>query len=72
MVSKYRQRSGRRIDHELQRGIVVGLKVRGLESQPPSDGSAISLAFEQDRANEAVAHAAANSGPFKMTVLRPS
>jgi hypothetical protein len=30
------------------------------------------LAFEQDRANETVAHAAANSGPFKMTVLRPS
>jgi NADPH:quinone reductase-like Zn-dependent oxidoreductase len=27
--------------------------------------------FELDRANEAVAHAAANSGPFKMTVIRP-
>jgi NADPH:quinone reductase-like Zn-dependent oxidoreductase len=28
--------------------------------------------FDLDHANEAVAHAAANSGPFKMTVLRPS
>jgi alcohol dehydrogenase len=27
--------------------------------------------FDLDHANEAVAHAAANSGPFKMTVLRP-
>lgn len=27
--------------------------------------------FDLDCANEAVAHAAANSGPFKMTVLRP-
>ena len=28
--------------------------------------------FDLDHASEAVAHAAANSGPFKMTVLRPS
>jgi threonine dehydrogenase-like Zn-dependent dehydrogenase len=28
--------------------------------------------FDLDHANEAVAHAAANSGPFKMTVRRPS
>ncbi|MCK1636858.1 zinc-binding dehydrogenase [Bradyrhizobium sp. 157] len=28
-------------------------------------------AFDLDRANEAVAHAAAHSGPFKMTVIRP-
>jgi alcohol dehydrogenase len=27
--------------------------------------------FGLDQANEAVAHAAANSGPFKLTVLRP-
>jgi alcohol dehydrogenase len=27
--------------------------------------------FDLDHANEAVAHAAANSGPFKMTVIRP-
>jgi alcohol dehydrogenase len=28
--------------------------------------------FDLDHANEAVAHAAADGGPFKMTVLRPS
>ena len=28
--------------------------------------------FELDRATEPVAHAATNSGPFRMTVLRPS
>jgi NADPH:quinone reductase-like Zn-dependent oxidoreductase len=28
--------------------------------------------FDLDHANEAVAHAAANGGPFKMTVLRPA
>ncbi len=28
-------------------------------------------AFDLDHANEAVAHAAANAGPFKMTVIRP-
>jgi alcohol dehydrogenase len=28
-------------------------------------------AFDLDHANEAVAHAAANSGPFRMTVIRP-
>ena len=28
-------------------------------------------AFDLDNANEAVAHAAANGGPFKMTVIRP-
>lgn len=28
-------------------------------------------AFGLDRANEAVAHAAANSGPFRMTIIRP-
>jgi len=28
-------------------------------------------AFGLDRANEAVAHAAANAGPFKMTVIEP-
>jgi threonine dehydrogenase-like Zn-dependent dehydrogenase len=27
--------------------------------------------FDLDHANEAVAHAAANSGPFKMTAIRP-
>jgi len=27
--------------------------------------------FDLDRANEAVAHAAASGGPFKLTVLRP-
>jgi alcohol dehydrogenase len=27
--------------------------------------------FPLDAANEAVAHAAANGGPFRMTVLRP-
>jgi alcohol dehydrogenase len=27
--------------------------------------------FDLDHANEAVAHAAANSGPFRMTVIRP-
>ena len=27
--------------------------------------------FDLDHANEAVAHAASNSGPFKMTVIRP-
>ena len=27
--------------------------------------------FDLDNANEAVVHAAANSGPFKMTVIRP-
>ena len=29
------------------------------------------MAFGLDRANEAVAHAAANAGPFKMTVIEP-
>jgi alcohol dehydrogenase len=28
-------------------------------------------AFGLDRTNEAVAHAAANSGPFRMTVIQP-
>lgn len=28
-------------------------------------------AFDLDHANEAVAHAAANGGPFKLTVIRP-
>lgn len=28
-------------------------------------------AFDLDHANEAVEHAAANGGPFKMTVIRP-
>ncbi|HBY29825.1 MAG TPA: alcohol dehydrogenase, partial [Bradyrhizobium sp.] len=28
--------------------------------------------FDLDHANDAVAHAATNSGPFKMTVLRPN
>ncbi len=28
-------------------------------------------AFDLDHANEAVAHAAANAGPFKMTVIKP-
>jgi len=28
-------------------------------------------AFDLDHANDAVAHAAANGGPFKMTVIRP-
>jgi alcohol dehydrogenase len=28
-------------------------------------------AFALDEANEAVAHAAANEGPFRMTVIRP-
>jgi len=28
-------------------------------------------AFDLDHANEAIAHAAANGGPFKMTVIRP-
>jgi hypothetical protein len=28
--------------------------------------------FRLDRANDAVTHAAANAGPFKMTVLRPT
>jgi alcohol dehydrogenase len=28
--------------------------------------------FDLDHANDAVAHAAANNGPFKMTILRPS
>jgi alcohol dehydrogenase len=28
-------------------------------------------AFDLDHASEAVAHAAANSGPFKMTVIQP-
>ena len=28
-------------------------------------------AFDLDHANESVAHAAANRGPFKMTVIRP-
>ena len=28
-------------------------------------------AFALDRANEAVAHAAAHGGPFKMTVIEP-
>jgi len=28
-------------------------------------------AFGLDRANEAVAHAAAHSGPFRMTVIQP-
>ena len=27
--------------------------------------------FDLDHANDAVAHAASNSGPFKMTVIRP-
>jgi alcohol dehydrogenase len=27
--------------------------------------------FDLDDANEAVAHAAANGGPFKLTVIRP-
>ena len=27
--------------------------------------------FDLDRANEAVAHAAAKSGPFSMTVIQP-
>jgi NADPH:quinone reductase-like Zn-dependent oxidoreductase len=29
------------------------------------------VSFDLDHANEAVAHAAANSGPFKLTVIRP-
>jgi alcohol dehydrogenase len=28
-------------------------------------------AFALDRANEAIAHAAAHAGPFKMTVIQP-
>jgi threonine dehydrogenase-like Zn-dependent dehydrogenase len=28
-------------------------------------------AFDLDRANEAIEHAAANGGPFKLTVIRP-
>jgi alcohol dehydrogenase len=28
--------------------------------------------FRMDHANDAVKHAAANAGPFKMTVLRPA
>jgi alcohol dehydrogenase len=27
--------------------------------------------FDLDHANDAVTHAAANGGPFKMTVIRP-
>jgi hypothetical protein len=30
-----------------------------------------STTFDLDHANEAVAHAAANGGPFKMTVIAP-
>jgi alcohol dehydrogenase len=29
------------------------------------------VSFDLDHANEAVAHAAANSGPFKLTVIKP-
>lgn len=29
------------------------------------------VTFDLDHANDAVAHAAANAGPFKMTVIRP-
>jgi threonine dehydrogenase-like Zn-dependent dehydrogenase len=29
------------------------------------------VTFDLDHANEAVAHAAANGGPFKMTVIKP-
>ena len=29
------------------------------------------VSFDLDHANEAVAHAAANGGPFKMTVIKP-
>jgi len=29
------------------------------------------IAFDLDHANEAVAYAAADAGPFKMTVIRP-
>jgi NADPH:quinone reductase-like Zn-dependent oxidoreductase len=46
---------------------LVGLIRAGLLSL---DGFDIT-AFALDDANEAVAHAAANSGPFKMTVIRP-
>ncbi len=46
---------------------VAGLIRAGLLSL---DGYEI-VAFGLDDANKAVAHAAANSGPFKLTVLRP-
>jgi alcohol dehydrogenase len=29
------------------------------------------VTFDLDHANDAVAHAAANAGPFRMTVIRP-
>lgn len=31
----------------------------------------VAATFDLDQVNDAVAHAAANGGPFKMTVLRP-
>jgi alcohol dehydrogenase len=51
---------------EATRGL-VGLIRSGLLPLDPFEP----VSFDLDHANEAVAHAAANSGPFKMTVIRP-
>jgi alcohol dehydrogenase len=46
---------------------LVGLIRAGLIDLDQFDA----VTFDLDQANEAVAHAAANSGPFKMTVIKP-
>jgi hypothetical protein len=46
---------------------LVGLIRSGLLSLDQLEATC----FDLDHANDAVAHAAANSGPFKMTVIRP-
>jgi alcohol dehydrogenase len=46
---------------------MVGLIRSGLVNLDNFDAAT----FDLDHANEAVAHAAANAGPFKMTVIRP-
>jgi alcohol dehydrogenase len=47
--------------------LMVGLIRSGLVNLDNFDAAT----FDLDHANEAVAHAAANAGPFKMTVIRP-
>jgi alcohol dehydrogenase len=46
---------------------MVGLIRSGLVNLDHFDATV----FDLDNANEAVAHAAAHAGPFKMTVIRP-
>ena len=48
---------------------IVGIVAVVLVFRVPDEYEA--TAFDLDHANEAVEHAAANGGPFKLTVIRP-